>query len=189
MKTLVVIALVGTLTALHPISVSVQVPAATKVFLLEDATSNQWCAFSKEAPWNAAVQNTGAMTVGMLTYSNEHLSQIDMTETDESGDWMVYDHYFLDKDEQIVKLSRTINVLPGNRSVLQIFSISDRKAKETATKEKQLSTGKLLISPKSVWLPDLPIKTEIKQFPFFKLLGRSGLATSSKSCVQIPGTQ
>ena len=156
-----------------------------KVFLLEDAATKQWCAYNKEATWNTGVQDAGAMTVGTLTYSNHHLSQIDVTETDESGDWTVYDHYFLDDRGQIMKLSRMINVLPGDRSVLQTFSIGDGKAKKTATTEKQLSTGKLLTSPQSVWLPELPIKTGTKQFPFSGLLGRSGLAMSSKFCVQI----
>jgi hypothetical protein len=126
------------------------------------------------------------MTVATLSYSNDHLLQIDVTETDESGDWTVYDHYFLNDGGEIVKLSRMINILPGDRSVLQIFSMSDGKATKTATTEKELSTGRLLRSPKSVWLPKLPIRTGTKLFPFSALLGRPGLTTSSKLCAQSP---
>jgi len=113
---------------------------AAKAFLLEDASSNQWCAYAKEADWNAAVQDAGAMTVAPLTYSDDHLLQIDVTETDETGDWTVYDHFFLDDRGRIVRLSRLINVLPGDRSVLQEFSISDGRANRTAITETQLST-------------------------------------------------
>jgi hypothetical protein len=40
-----------------------------KVFLLKDTRSNQWCAYTEETAWNAAVQHAGAVTVGTLTYS------------------------------------------------------------------------------------------------------------------------
>jgi hypothetical protein len=82
-----------------------------------------------------------------------------------------------------------IDVLPGDRTVSLTYSISNGKGKKNTTSEKQLSTGKPLTSPKSVWLPDLPIKTETKQFPFFGLLGRSELTKSSKSCVQTTVSQ
>src|SRR5690348_1708228 len=117
---------------------------ASKVFFLKNSETNQWCAFNKEAKWNATAQHTCAMTVGTLGYSKDHLSQIDVTETDQSGDWTVYDRYFLDARGRIVKLSRLVNVLPGDWSVLQTFSISDAKARKIGTTMKQLSTGKLL---------------------------------------------
>jgi hypothetical protein len=97
------------------------------------------------------VQKVGAVTVGALNYSGDHLLQIDVTETDESGDWTVYDHYVLDDRRQVIRLSRTINVLPEDRSVLQTFSISDGHATRTATTEKRLSTGELRSSPRSAW--------------------------------------
>ncbi len=175
--------LVGALLFFQPGCASGQENGPTKTFLLEDPGNSQWCAYNKEATWNTAVQDAGAMTVGTLTYLKHRLLQIDVTETDESGDWTVYDHYFLNGRGEVVKLSRTINVLPGDRSVLQTYAISNGKAKKTTTTEKQLSTGKLLASPKSEWLPDLPIKTETKQFPFSGLLGRSSPTTSSKYCV------
>ena len=156
---------------------------AAKVFLLEDTRSHQWCAYNNEAPWNAAVQDAGAMTVATLTYSDDHLSRIDVTETDESGDWTVYDHYFLNDRGQIVRLSRMINVLPGDRNVVQTFSIRDGKATKTGTTVKQLSTGQPLTSPKPTWLPDLAIRTETRMFPFFSLLGLADLRTASKTCV------
>jgi hypothetical protein len=154
-----------------------------KSFLLEDTRTNEWCAYKNETVWNGAVQDAGAMTVATLTYSDDHLSQIDVTETDESGDWTVYDHYFLNDSEQIVRLSRMINVLPGDRSVVQTFSISDGKATKTGTTVKQLSAEQPLTSPTPVWLPDLPIRTEPRMFPFFSLLGRPDLRTASKTCM------
>lgn len=184
-----VVTLAGMLLFSQPNYASAQAKATIKVFLLEDTGNNQWCGYTKESTWNTAVQDVEAMTVGTLTYSNDSLSQIDVTETDESGDWTVYDHYFLNDRGEIVKLSRLINVLPGDRSVSQTFSISNGKAKMTATTEKQLSTGKPLSSPKPVWLPNLSITTRVEMFPFSSLLGRPGLETSSESCVQASGTE
>lgn len=159
---------------------------AGKVFLLEDRRSNEWCGYKDEAAWNAAVQEAGAMTVGTLTYSGGRLSKIDVTETDETGDWLVYDQYFLNDRGRIVRLSRMINVLPGNRSVVQTFSIRDGKVTRTGTTVKDLSTGRPLTSSKPVWLPDLPIRTERRAFPFWSLLRRVDLGAANKSCVPTP---
>ena len=156
---------------------------AYKVFLLEDAGNDQWCSYITESRWKAKVHELGAMTVATLSYSNDHLTQIDVTETDETGDWTVYDRYFLDGHGQLVKLSRLLNVLPGDRSVSQTFSISNGKATRTASSEKRLSTGKAVTSPAAEWLPDLPIKTGTSMFPFSPLLGNPGLRKSQKSCV------
>src|SRR5579864_3291721 len=105
---------VGFSLLFHSGSASVQAKTS-KVFLLEVAGNNQWCSYLSESTWKAKVQEVGAMTVGTLIYSNDHLVQIDVTETDESGDWTVYDHYLLDDHGQLVKLTRLLNVLPGNR--------------------------------------------------------------------------
>lgn len=162
---------------------------ATEIFLLEDVANKPWCSYTREAPRQAAVEDAEAMTVASLIYSNGRLSQINVTETGETGDWIVYDNYFLDSHRQIVKLTRWINVLPGDRSVLQTFSISGGRARQTATTEKWLSTGQPLRSPEPVWLPELPVRTDVKSFPFSALLGRPGLRTRRKLCVQAPALQ
>jgi hypothetical protein len=104
MKFSVMVTLGGVLLFLQPGSPSGQENGTTKVFLLEDAGNSQWCAYHKKATWNSALQDAGAMTVGTLTYTNDRLLQIDVTETDESGDWTVYDHYFLNGRGEVVKL-------------------------------------------------------------------------------------
>jgi hypothetical protein len=124
------------------------------------------------------------MAVGALTYSNDHLSRIDVTETDESGDWIVYDNYFIDNNGYVIRLSRLINVLPDDRSVSQTFSIIKERITQTAMTERVLGSGKLLISPKPVWLPDLPIRASLKQFPFSGLLSRPSVGTAGKVCLK-----
>lgn len=121
-------------------------PKILNVFLLQES-SDQWCSYIDQNEWKGAVRASGAMVVAELRYSQDKLTEIDVTETDESGDWTVFDHYFLDTDNNLKKLSRLINVLPGDRSVLETFSIADGKTKKISTEAKQLSTGKPLSSP------------------------------------------
>lgn len=154
------------------------------VFLLEDAKSNEWCAFKTEALWQTAVQNSGSLTVGKLVYSDNHLFEIDMTQAAESGDWIIYDRYFLNTSKQVVKLRRTINILPGDRSVSERFSLANGKARKIQVSSKQLSTGKLLKSPKPIWLPELPINTTTKMFPFASLLDHIDIAMDNKVCAK-----
>jgi hypothetical protein len=128
------------------------------------------------------------MTAATLLYWNDHLTQIDVTETDETSDWTAYDSYFLDGHGQLVKLSRLLSVLPSDRSVSQTFSISNGKATRTASSEKRLSTGKAVTSPAADWLTDLPIKTGTSMFQLSPLLGSPGLRKSQKSCVEVRAT-
>jgi hypothetical protein len=158
---------------------------APKVFLLEDVKTSQWCSYLSESNWKAKVQHIEAMTVGAAIYSNDHLTEIDVSMTDESGDWTVYDHYLLDDHGQIVKLERLLNVLPGDTSTTQIFSISHGIATKTANSEKQLSTGKPLSTPSGAWLPELTIRTDPKRFPFSALLTRPDLRISPQSCAKV----
>ncbi len=162
---------------------------ASKVFLLEDSRNQQWCSDLSEVTWNVKVREVQAMTVATLIYSNDLLSQVDVTHTDQSGDWTVYDHYFFDGHGQIVKLTRLLNVLPGDRSVLQTFSISNGHAEKVATSEKRLSDGTPVTVPSGEWLPDLAIATQPKMFPFAALLGRPATRTAPTSCAKVSVAQ
>src|SRR5690348_5698705 len=82
-----------------------------KFFLLEDLEHNQWCIYNNESEWNDNVRSMTALTVGTLDYSDDQISKISLTEEDEAGDWIVYDHYRLN-DTQIREVQRTINILP-----------------------------------------------------------------------------
>jgi hypothetical protein len=157
-----------------------------RVFLLENVVHNEWCSNTAEPTWKAAVQQIGAMTVGILFYSNNELTRIDLRETDESSDWIVYDNYSLNRHGQIVKLNRLINMQVGDRSVSQIFSIKNDKAIRIANIEKRLSTGASVISPPREWLPDIDIKVDPKKFPFSGLIELSAVETTSRYCMKAP---
>lgn len=174
--------LVSTAALCSPIGPAVAQSATVELFILEESQTSHWCAYRSEAAWHEAVQKEGAVTVGTLRYLDGRLLQIDVTETDETGDWIVYDSYFLDNQAQIVKLLRLVNVLPGDRSISQIFAFKDGRARKTATSEKQLSTGARLRSPSKEWVPSLPIRIGIKSFPFHRLFELPGLTARVKVC-------
>lgn len=156
------------------------------VFLLEDAGHAQWCSYTTEATWKAIVQKVAATTVGTLTYANGRLSQVEVTETGESGDWTVYDQYFFDGQGHVLRLSRFMNYLPGDRSISQVYSISDGKATRTASSEKSLRTGEPVTAATADGLPNLPIATTPEMFPFSALLRRADLRTSPRACERMP---
>ena len=189
MKFLIIALLAATLPSSQASHALAKAATRSEVFLLENARGRQWCAYNNELTWKTAVRNIKAMTVGTLTYSNGNLSRINVTETDQSGDWIVYDRYSLDDRGEIVELLRVINVLPGDRHVIETYSISNGKAKKISTEEKSLTTGKPLASPQPVWLPNLPIEAEVKRFPFAGLLTNPNLRTASKTCERISERQ
>jgi hypothetical protein len=183
MKIVGAIALV-TLWVMEPTFLFAQAKTS-RLFLLEDTQKKQWCSFNDEASWKARVQSLSSENVAVLTYGNDSLSKIDMTQTDQTGDWTVFDSYSIDSRAKLATLSRLINVLPGDWSVRQTFSIKEGKATKTAATVKQLSTGEIVSSPKVDWLPDLPIITDLNLFPFAGLLNRPDLRESHECCVKM----
>lgn len=157
--------------------------ATNKVYFLEDSHALEWCSYSQQGPWNEAVEKTGALNVGALSYSAAGLVQIDLTESGESGDWAVFDHYYLDPSGALVKLDRTTNILPGDRSIAQEYSIRGGRVVKKHTSVTALSTGKPASLAKAAWLPKVPIRSGTSSFPFAALLSRSDIRETERVCV------
>ena len=154
--------------------------------LLDDTEHHQWCAYRSESDWTAEVRSLNALSVGTLEYTGDHISKIDVTAEDESGDWIVYDHYALDSGGKIRELSRTINILPGDRSENETYIIRDEKARKQSSSTERLSTKEVLPSQQDqeTWLPNVPVVTRLKDFPFSDLISKKSLDTSSsKVCI------
>jgi hypothetical protein len=160
--------------------------AAKTIYLLEDAEHQQWCAFSSESGWKSQVNSLSAMRVATVDYVNDHISVVHITEEDETGDWIVYDHYSFDKSGALQKLKRTMNILPGNRSEEQVFLVQDGKTIKQSTISRDLSTGKPT-APSNDWLPDVPIITSVQAFPFSSLIGSKRLEiwSKGKACIHV----
>jgi hypothetical protein len=157
---------------------------AKTLYLLEDNKHAQWCAFHEEAEWKAEVESLSALVVATANYVDGRISAVNVTEQDEAGDWIVYDHYSLDQSGRISKLKRTINVLPGDRSEDEVFLMVSGAPKKEGAASRKLSTGEP-VSGADAWLPDVPITTHIKAFPFFPLIASPGTEPKAKSCVQV----
>jgi len=64
-----------------------------KLFLLEDPEHHQWCAYGNEPAWASEVKSLAAEVVGTVEFSKGKISRINVTEEDETGDWIAYDPY------------------------------------------------------------------------------------------------
>ena len=113
-KTAVFLSAVSLLSSLLTREAAAEPESKRLLYLLEDAKHEQWCAFSKESAWKTEVNSLSATTVATVEYLNGRISTIKVAKESEAGDWIGYDHYFLDQSEAIRKLNRTINSLPGD---------------------------------------------------------------------------
>jgi hypothetical protein len=152
------------------------------VRLLEDPDTRQWCAYSNESIWNMDVQSLAASSVGGLIYEDGRLIQIIWTQSDESGDWTVFDRYFVDHNGQPERLERITNVLPGDRSVKDVFLITGGKLSRRSRAVSSLSTNKAA-QLGSTWLPNIPVRVATKNFPFSMFIGRTMPSNSRKTCL------
>jgi hypothetical protein len=163
--------------------------AGSRLFLLEDAEHHQWCAYGSESEWTSEVKSLTAMVVATLEYSGGRVAKISITEEDESGDWVIYDHYLIGDKGEIRELKRTINILPGDRSEEETYLVLNGKAKKESSNSRKLSTKEVLPAPQEQknWLPNVPIITRLQDFPFTALITgkHAESASSSKVCVPV----
>jgi hypothetical protein len=162
--------------------------ADKRIFLLEDAEHRRWCAYSSESVWKSQVTSLSATLVSTLELEDDHLAAVSVTEEDEAGDWIVYDHYSLDSKGELQNLKRTINVAASDTSEDETYLIRNGKAKKQGRVTRKLSTGEIS-PPKKEWLPDVPMVTHIQDFPFADLAREKLPEVQSKGsvCLNIKG--
>jgi hypothetical protein len=159
--------------------------AVETLYLLKDRKHEQWCAFRDQRQWRASVDSLSASVVATADFVDGRISAVEVTEQDETGDWIVYDHYSLAENGRISKLKRTVNSLPSDRSDSEIFQIANGVAQKESTASRKLSNGEPVTRSTALY-PDPPIVTSIQSFPFFPLLAATRLEdNSSKSCVHV----
>lgn len=156
-----------------------------RLFFLQDVQHKQWCAYESEPVWTSEVKRLGADSVATVDYADDRVSNIALSQQDETGDWMVSDHYAVNHKGELRKLKRIINILPGDRSEEELYMIADGKAKKQTHISRKLSTGKTLRAPEEVWLPQVPIVTRLQDFPFAALARdtRPDLWPESRKCI------
>jgi hypothetical protein len=140
-----------------------------KLFLAIGADSQEWCIYTDEARWKSDIASLGSSSVGTLDYSGDRLSAIDVTQEDETGDWIVYDHYSVSPDNRPTQDSRRINILPGDRTVNETYAIENGHAERRSSLTRSLSTGQAP-SNSEKWLPDVPVFVDLHDFPFVSLI-------------------
>jgi hypothetical protein len=144
-------------------------PSGAKLYFLYDAGHEEWCLYSSQKTWETDVNALQAANVGSLEFENEHIMSVDVTTQDETGDWVVYDHYLLDTAGELRQDKRKINVLPGDRTVEETYLIQDGKTTKTSSSTKSLSSGKSLLTHED-WTPEVPVTKRVKDFPFVSLM-------------------
>jgi len=155
------------------------------LYVLEDRVGRQWCAYREESVWRKDVQALSALVVATVNYANGNVSAVWVTEEGESGDWIVYDHYFVADSGAICRLERTSNVLPGDRSEKEVFLIQGGRATKQSMASVRLSTGEP-IPPSDDLVPTVPVVTNVTDFPFSSLIDKKGVEAWSmdKTCVK-----
>ena len=154
------------------------------VYFLQDDVHTQWCGYSSETAFKAQVQPLRAMIVGKVDYTDSRPSTIQVTETDETGDWAVNDEYALDASGRVQALKRTINILPEDMSEQQAFVIRDGKADLQRSTYRELRSGKPTEKRVS-WFEPPPVVTSVHAFPFSALITgkQQAVWASGRACV------
>lgn len=146
-----------------------------EVFLTEHAGVHQWCATLDKQMADEDTDRMGALTVANASYESGHLKSIDINSEDEAGDWMVYDHYSINKAARSVQsLKRVINSASGDATVTKWYRMRSQKARLIRSSAESLSNSSPLNIKEVPWLPSLRIYVSLREIPFRKLLPVDG---------------
>lgn len=154
-----------------------------KLFFLDDADHSTWCVYANESSWKDAVEKTGADNVATAEIADFKAITIQFTQSDETGDWMVFDEYTVGRDDSMVGLSRRINVLPADRTIEEKYALQNGALVKMSTATRSLTTSKILQNG-GPWSPDLPVLKRVQDFPFATLIHYSPtqIAASGQVC-------
>jgi len=159
-----------------------------KVYLLE-ATINkqdQWCAFGAGEAWEAAANKLRPYDTATLSAGSGGSTEIALSQSDESGDWVSYDQYTLDGSQQVVALRRRINAAPGESAIVQSFAARDGELAMTKTQLLDLDTGKSTNRAPD-FIPSLPLYSESRIPPLSAiLLAAQGVETGNAAQYCVP---
>jgi len=144
-----------------------QTRGGRSIFLLAGENGG-WCAFKNERTWASAKASMDTVPdVAKVDYLNGQVTFVYVTTADETGDWTIYDKYVFDKNGQPTRLERTINITDQMREE-QTWAIRNNKAVKERSVGRSLSTHAVIPEGK-IWLPDLPVITRAREFPFWTL--------------------
>jgi hypothetical protein len=156
--------------------------AGSTVYFLRDDLHERWCGYSSESRFQKQVQSVVARFAGGADFSDDRILMLHISETDESGDWAVYDVYTFDAEGKLHRLERTMYIMGIKEQ--QFFLIRNGKA----TKQRQLGPGKA--AQKFVnWFKAPPVMVSLEGAPFSVLIGtkRPQVLSNGELCFPIEG--
>jgi hypothetical protein len=144
------------------------------VYFLRDDSHGRWCGYRSESQLRDEARPLGGSpVVGEVDYVNGRVSAVRVSQTDETGDWVVNDEYVVGGNGKLERLKRTINIFPEDHSEEQVFLLSDGKATTQSDTHRELRTGKST-RDKVDWFTPPPVVRSLRAFPFFALVERHG---------------
>ena len=159
-----------------------------KIQLLENPRTHEWCAYRNESEWMSDVDSLTARNLGRLLYSGGRLTEIFVTRQHETEDWSVEDRYFLGPKGALERLSRIIEIVPGDRVVKETFSIQGNKAIRQTREVHSLSTDRPApLGNES--LPNVPVSVNAREFPFAAFIAENRFSGISAEKVCLPSSR
>ena len=131
-----------------------------KLYVLHNSYADeQWCAYRDLSTFKTEIETRRSPEVGTLAFTGGTLATVNLNSQGEGGDWRVDETYQLDGRDRLIALSRTISLRDGDAQ--EAWLIKNGKA------VKQPSTRP---APNLEFVPDLPVVTDVKAFPFWPLV-------------------
>jgi len=163
-----------TICVLMLCTIAMSQQSSQTIYIDEHPDSSQWCALQDSNSSDADIQNTRSLVVASANYISGRLSVIDINKEADSGDWIMFDHYVIDRSGNMVSLKRVFNSATDDASMIEIADFVSGKLILRSQTYKSLSAGAPLGSKDLTWIPKITIYPSIKKLPFARLLPLHG---------------
>jgi len=147
------------------------------IYLLRNDETKEWCGFATESPWRAAIALTNPDITGGVEFKNDRIASVQLSTTDFTADWSVYDNYAVNNDGTLQRLTRDISF--QNEKVREEWGFVGGKAVRRKPPVSQPAETQFR----------MPVITSLEAFPFWFLVKNHQREIFTKGKVCTPAKQ
>jgi len=132
-------------------------------------TGGTWCAFKRREEWVLYADSNHSYVVSTVVTKAAHITAVDVTTTDETGDWAVFDHYVLGLNGRVERIDRRVNTA-DRKIVKQVFVARHGRLEALSRAYFDFDSGRRS-SDTTAELPDIPLHSALADFAFAEAFG------------------
>jgi hypothetical protein len=142
-------------------------PMFQSYWLLYNEQAHEWCSYSDEGTFQKEAETVKPLESARVKLLSGKFDEITLQVQPESGDWVAADKYDFSSGE--INLKRVIIFTQSQIEVSQEARLNRRIMHPLRLISAKTLDGRI-VSAEKIDLPNIPVRTSLRQFPFIDLV-------------------